>query len=568
VNILGINYFFHDTSACLLSDGQLLTAHEEERFSRVKHTWEFPVLAIHRCFADTGLEPNDIDYIAVSIKPSLNWVDKVRHGLAKPSRIPPFAKQEIWHGVNRQRSLKQWYRATWPQSASRPEIVFVPHHLTHAMGSFLVSPYDSAAVLSIDGSGEWATSLLGWGKGRQMDVLTESFFPDSLGSFYEAATQFCGFRPNYDEGKTMGLAPYGDSTRFYDDVASLVSVGPAGRIRMDRDHFSFADGGHQRFSPRFVERFGKPRHRDEPLETRHIDVAAAFQRVLEEKALDLCRILHERTGERHLVLSGGVALNSVMNGRIVRESPFEDIYVMPGAGDNGTCIGAAFHVWHSRLGRERTYVHDDPYLGSAYDDEAIKTVLDRAKLNYVRSADIAADTARHIAAGQIVGWFQGRMEFGPRALGGRSILADPTRANMKDKINAEVKHREAFRPFAPSVAEEDRDRFFDLPVNAPFMLKVCDVRAENRCRLPAITHVDGSARLQTVSSRTNPLYHRLLKNVEQLRGIPVVLNTSFNVMGEPIVESPLDAVRCFYSTGIDVLAIGNFVVTKSDPGRG
>ena len=384
----------------------------------------------------------------------------------------------------------------------------------------------------------------------------------SLGSFYEAATEFCGFRPNYDEGKTMGLAPYGDPTTFGREVADMLRIDEEGGIHVDLSYFSFAFQGWQRCGPKFYEVFGPPRMPGQEFSDRHRDVAAAFQHVLEARVLELCSILHARTGCKHVVLGGGVALNSVVNGRIVRESPFEDVYVMPGAGDNGTCIGAAAYVEHVTLDNPRVEVHDDPYVGRAYSSDEIEAALRSSLLPVERCDDVTAVAARWLHEGQILAWFQGRMEFGPRSLGNRTILADPTRAEMKDVLNARVKHREPFRPFAPAVLAEHASEFFVTDVDAPFMLKVCPVRPERRKCLPAVTHADGSARVQTVHHRLNPRFHALIREFHALSGVPVVLNTSFNVMGEPIVESPLQAIRCFFSTGLDALVLGDYLVRK------
>jgi carbamoyltransferase len=360
----------------------------------------------------------------------------------------------------------------------------------------------------------------------------------------------------------MGLAPFGDADRFFAEMDRIVSVDGVGQVRIDQSYFRYQNWGAERFGPKYLEAFGEPRQGSSAIETRHRDVAAAAQRVLEERMLEMCRILERRSSAKHLVVSGGVALNSVMNGRILRETRFEDLYVMPAAGDNGTSIGAAYYVYNHVLRRPDRYHHSNPFLGPEYSNEEIESLLRECKLRYERSERIETDAAALLREGKIVGWFQGRMEIGPRALGNRSILADPTLPNMKDKINAEVKHREAFRPFAPSATAECRSRYFEIEVEAPFMLKVCQVRPEYRDKLPAITHVDGSARLQTVRRETNPRYHRLLEEFGKLSGIPVVLNTSFNIMGEPVVESPVQAIRCFASTGLDVLAIGDFIVHK------
>jgi len=559
--ILGLNTWFHDTSACLVVDGRLVVALEEERFSRDKHTRAFPERAVARCLEHAGLAPGDVDHVAVSISPTRRWATKTLYALRAPHRAAPFVRHELIGGIMKRRRLRRWLAETWPDGAA-PPVHFVEHHRAHAAGSFFVSPYEEAAILSLDGSGEWASAWLGHGQGGRATKLLESEFPHSLGSVYEAVTEFCGFRPNYDEGKTMGLAPLGDPGRFIDAARRTVCVDDAGRLHVDLSWFDYQYWGHRRCGRRFLETFGTPRPFGGPFEPHHADVAAAFQLRLEECALAMAAILKERTRARHLVVAGGVALNSVMNGRLLREAGFEDLYVMPAAGDGGTAIGAAYCVLHDTLGAPRAAVHDDPFVGTAHAEEDIEKLLIRAKLEHVRSDDIARDTAALLERGLIVGWFQGRMEIGPRALGARSILANPAYPDMKDKINAEVKLREAYRPFAPSATVEAAGSFFDIDVEAPFMLKVCQVREGGRDLLPAITHVDGSARLQTVRRETAPLYHALIEQLGRRTGVPVVLNTSFNIQGEPVVESPVDAIRCFFSTGLDALAIGPFLVTK------
>ncbi|MEW6332686.1 MAG: carbamoyltransferase C-terminal domain-containing protein [Thermodesulfobacteriota bacterium] len=566
--ILGINHFFHDSSACLVADGKLVVMLEEERFTRRKHTGEFPLQAIDQCLKLAGIAAGDIDHVAVSIKPTKDWAARLVYGLAHLSHAKTFARHEFWYAWLKQRGLRSWYRETFGHRPLKPPIHFVPHHAAHAAGSFLASPYEEAAILSLDGSGERATSFLGSGRGLDVECFHESHFPMSLGSFYEAATEFCGFRPNYDEGKTMGLAPFGDPQVYGRQVGEIAHVAADGSIRIDLSYFSYQFWGHQRCADKFHQTFGRPRLRDEPFADNHHNVAAAFQDRLEECALALCRVLRGRTRARHLVIAGGVSLNSVMNGRILREAGFDDIYVMPAAGDNGTSIGAALYVYHSRLRHPRVAVHDDPYLGTRYGDESIERELRQSKLPYTRHDDIAAVAARLLAEGNILGWLQGRMEIGPRALGNRSIFANPVLPDMKDKINAEVKHREAYRPFAPSTPVEWKDRYFDIKGESPFMLKVCDVLPQMKRTIPAVTHVDGTARLHTVDKRVNPLFHDLLTQFGTMTQVPVLLNTSFNIQGEPIIESPLQAIRCFYSTGLDYLVMGSYLLGKrpSPPG--
>lgn len=558
--ILGLNYYFHDSTACIIKDGKLLAAIEEERLNRDKHTQAFPELAIKRCLDISGLSFNDIDHIAVSIKPETHWFKKVLFVLKRPKLLMPFFGHHVVNAYAKQRRFKIWYTKTFKQN--KPEVHFIEHHLTHVAGSFFVSPYKKAALLGIDGSGEWATTWLGHGKDNTVEKISESFFPDSLGSFYETVTQFCGFKPNYDEGKTMGLAPMGDPSIFEAEVNKMVTVTKSGQIKIDLSYFNYQHLIKALYSKKFISIFGQPRKSDGDFEDRHVNAAAAFQRVLENKVLEICHFLHDKTKADYLVISGGVSLNSVMNGRIVRETPFKDVYVMPAAGDNGTALGAAYYLYNGILKAERNFVHDNPYVGTTYTDEDIKSVIDGAKLKATKYEDITEKAASLLADGKIIGWFQGAMEIGPRALGSRSILANPAFPDMKDKINAEVKHREAYRPFAPSALVESYQDYFDLEVKAPFMLKVCNVRKDKQDVIPAVTHVDGSARLQTVEKTTHPLYHKLIHTLGEKTGVPVVLNTSFNIQGEPVVESPKDALRCFYSTGLDALVIGNYVLTK------
>ena len=561
MKILGINYFFHDSSACIVDDGELVVALEEERFSRSKHTTLFPHAAIARCLEVAGCGYEDIDHVAVSINPTKDWHKKVLYGLKLGHRMWPFVKHELIRAVRKQVNFNAWYKEHWP-AGKGPTVHNVDHHLSHIAGSFFISPYDRAALLSIDGSGEWSTTWMGETDGRNFTCYSESEFPNSLGSFYEAATQFCGFRPNYDEGKTMGLAPFGDPERFYSTMAQMIEIGPKGEVKMDLSWFNYQTLAHWRLGDKYVQAFGRPRQDGEPIEKHHEDVAAAAQRVLEDRVLEMCRILERESSADYLVISGGVSLNSVMNGRILRETRFKDVYVMPAAGDNGTCIGAAYYVYNHKLGATRRYSHNNPYLGTEYSDEFIERTLKQCKLPYEKLEDASTTAARLLGEGKIIGWFQGRMEIGPRALGSRSILANPTLPDMKAKINAEVKHREAYRPFAPSATVECSKEYFDIDVEAPFMLKVCDVRPDKRELLPAITHVDGSARLHTVRAETSPRYHKLIDELGGITGVPVVLNTSFNIMGEPVVESPLQAIRCFFSTGLDALVIGDFLVRK------
>lgn len=562
MNILGLNYIFHDTSACIVSDGDLVVAVEEERLTREKHTAAFPHQAITACLRQAKLSLSDIDHVAVSVQPEKMLSEKLAYAARLKDAARPFLAYEFDRPEARHITFWTWIQDSWPGGRAAPEVSFIEHHVAHAVGSYFVSPWEEAALLSVDGWGEWTTTWLGAATGLQIHKVTESVFPHSLGLFYSAATQFCGFRPNYDEGKTMGLAPAGDATRFYRDVNSMVEITPVGQVHLDMSWFAFDALEEGLCAEKLHDRFGAPRRKRGPIEQHHKDVAAAFQRVLEEKVLALCNILEKSTDAEHLVIAGGVALNSVTNGRLIRETRFRDLYVMPGAGDNGTCIGAAYALYNGRLKQRKRYHHNDPYIGTEYSDEEIRRTLTECKVSHRRCADVCRETAALLHAGRIVGWFQGRMEFGARSLGNRSILANPSIPDMKDRINSQVKHRESFRPFAPSVPVEDCRSYFDIRVDSPFMLKVCPVREHRRRDIPAVTHVDGSARVQTVQSTVNGRYHELLTRFGELSGHPVLLNTSFNVMDEPIVESPLDAIRCFFSTGLDDLVIGDYLISK------
>ncbi|WP_205511037.1 carbamoyltransferase family protein [Longitalea arenae] len=565
MNILGINFYYHDSTACIVSDGALVVAIEEERLTRKKHTVDFPVQAINKCMEAARLTPADIDYIAVSVDPALCLGKKLFYGMKNLSHGRKFIWQELMMNLFwKRKRLKNWYGSFF-KNAHKPPVHFIPHHLSHVVGTFLISPYESAALLSVDGSGEWATTFMGKAKDCNYTCFRQDYFPMSLGSVYEAVTQFCGFIPNYDEGKTMGLAPLGNPQKFYDKVSKTFWINDDLSIGVDLSYFKYQYYSPVRYSSKFVEVFGKPRNKDKraPFEQHHLDIAAAFQLHLEECMLTLTRGLHKKTGEDYLVLAGGVALNSVANGRIVRESGFKDIYLMPAAGDNGTALGAAYYLYNCILKNKRGFVHTDPYVGPGYSNKEIEIIIKSCKLSANYYFNIEEKTAEILNEGKIVGWYQGGMEIGPRSLGNRSILANPTLKHMKDKVNAEVKHREAFRPFAPSCPIEDVPKYFEQHVADPFMLKVCNVLPDKREVVPAITHVDGTARLQTIHSETNNRFHTLLKEFEKLSGVPVLLNTSFNVMGEPIVESPYDAIRCFFTTGLDVLVLGNFIIEKN-----
>jgi carbamoyltransferase len=446
----------------------------------------------------------------------------------------------------------------------KTQLHFMEHHPAHAASAFLVSPFDRAAILSVDYVGEFASTWLGIGEGTQIRRIESSNYPNSLGVFYSAITDYLGFLRASDEYKVMGLASYGQP-EYYEDIKRIIRPQADGWYNIDLDYLvSHYQPGPRSgyFSPKFLATFGPARKKGEPIEDRHMNLAASVQKVLEDTVLGLARRLYEKTDIRQLCLAGGVALNCSMNGRLRREGPFEDIYIQPAAGDDGIAIGAAFQLYHAATGAKRGFELRDAKLGPEYSDADIARVLDLAKIKYESPADVEQRTAELLAEGKIVGWFQGRMEFGPRALGSRSILADPTRPEMKDLLNKYVKHREEFRPFAPSCLEEHAGEYFEDCRYSPFMLFVYPVKPEMQDRVPAITHIDGTARVQTVSKDVAPRYHRMISEFAKLRGVPMVLNTSFNVMGEPIVNTPTDALRCFFSTGMDALVMGNCVVVK------
>ena len=558
--ILGLNAYHGDAAAALVVDGELVAAAEEERFSRIKHCAGFPAEAARWCLAEAGVEPGDVDHVAVSRDPRANLRPKLLRALRTRPRYVK-ARLEIARRVGDIQGELE--RALG--SAVRGELHNVEHHQAHAASSFFVSPFEEAAILSVDGFGDFASTLLAAGRGNRFEVLDRVLFPHSLGIFYTAITQWLGFPKYGDEGKVMGLAPYGDPERHLERMRELVRLD--GLFELGLGYFShpregvdltWAEGGPtigRLYSERLVQAFGEPR-RDE-------DVAAALQAVLEEAYLHLVRELKRRTRQPNLCLAGGVALNAVANGRIRPEAGFDGLFVQPAAGDSGTAIGAAYWVWNQRLGGPRGYVMEHAYAGPEYSEEECAAAARAAGLEPERLDDdrLFAETARRIADGEVVGWFQGRMEFGPRALGNRSIVVDPRRAQMKDVLNARIKHREPFRPFAPSILAEATGEWFEQDYPSPFMVLVYKTRPEKRAEIPAVNHVDDTGRLQTVEQRVSPRYHRLIAEFGRLTGVPGVLNTSFNE-NEPIVMSPEHAVETFTKTRMDVLVLGNLLISR------
>jgi carbamoyltransferase len=558
--ILGLNAFHGDAAAALVVDGKLVAAAEEERFNRVKHCAGFPKLAARWCLEDAGLEPGDLDHVAVSRNPRANLWPK----LLRAVRTRPRYVRARLENAARIRDIRgELERALDAQVTAN--LHSVEHHQAHAASTFFVSPFEEAAILSVDGFGDFASTLLAVGRGNRFEVLDRVLFPHSLGIYYTAVTQWLGFPKYGDEGKVMGLAPYGDPNRHLERMRELVRLD--GLFELGLGYFTHPREGvdltwaagtptiGRLYSERLVEAFGESKP-DE-------NVAAALQAVLEGAYLHLVRELERRTGLSNICLAGGVALNAVANGRIRPETGFDGIYVQPAAGDSGTAVGAAYWVWNHHLGRPREFVMEHAYTGPEYSDEECAAAARAAGFEPERLDDerLFPEVARAIEAGDVVGWFQGRTEFGPRALGNRSIVVDPRRMEMKDVLNARIKHREPFRPFAPSILDQATGNWFDQSYPSPFMVLVYNVRPDKRELIPAVTHVDGTGRLQTVEESVNPRYHRLIREFERLTGVPVVLNTSFNEQ-EPIVMTPDHALETFAKTRMDVLVLGNYVVRR------
>ena len=590
MNILGISAFYHDSAAALVRDGKIIAAAQEERFTRKKHDSNFPVNAVRYCLAEGGVQPGQLDAVAFYDKP-INKFARILEtymGVAPKGlqsfmmALPLWLKQKLWIPPEIETALE---KAGIPMP---PEILFPEHHESHAGSAFYPSPFQSAAILTVDGVGEWATSTIGHGQGNKVEVLQELRFPHSLGLLYSAFTYFTGFKVNSGEYKLMGLAPYGRPTYVNVIREKLLDLRADGSFRLNLDYFGYLDGLTMT-NNRFAELFGGPaRKAESDLTQREMDIAASIQVVTEDIVLNMARHARALTGEKYLCLAGGVALNCVANGRLLRENIFEDIWIQPAAGDAGGALGCALIAWHQVQGNPRTADnrHDQmngAYLGPDIPDDETEAFL-KAKgypAAKMAPADWAPAIAKLIAEENVIGLCQGRMEFGPRALGGRSIIGDARSPKMQSIMNLKIKYRESFRPFAPSCLEEKVSEYFELDRPSPYMLLVAQVRKERciglegadqlaarerinqvRSDIPAITHVDYSARVQTVSRETSPRYYDILKSFEQLTGCGVIINTSFNVRGEPIVCTPEDAYRCFMRTEMDYLVLGSFILDK------
>ncbi|MFQ5903153.1 MAG: carbamoyltransferase [Candidatus Binatia bacterium] len=592
MNILGISCYFHDAAAALLCDGQLVAAAEEERFTRKKHDYEFPQHAIDFCLRVSGVRAADLDYVVFFEKPFIKFERLLLSSMQTFPRSHHVFREAMitWLGD------KLWIKHLIQKRLGVPpsKILFSEHHLSHAASSFFCSPFEEAAILTVDGVGEWTTASLGIGRGTEIKLLKEIRFPHSLGLLYSAFTAFLGFEVNEGEYKVMGMAPFG-TARYVDKVYKLIRFGSDGSFELNMDYFSFHCSTEKTFDGKFVELFGPPRDPKALFFTSttdypsyfgekpsnygalgkqnqyYADVAASIQTVTEEALLHMARSAHKETGMKRLCMAGGVALNSVANGRILRETPIEELYVQPAAGDGGGAIGAALYAYHMVLGKPRRFIMDHAYWGEEHSAGEVEQFLNEGGIRYRRLDDeekLIAFVVDRLQDGKVLGWSQGRFEWGPRALGHRSILADPRRADMKDLVNVKIKFREPFRPFAPSVLAERAEEYFVLPgaarhYPARFMLYVVDVQEEKRDIIPAITHVDGTGRLQTVQKDVSPKYYRLIEAFGQATGVPLVLNTSFNLKGEPIVNTPREAFHTFTQSEMDVLVLGDYIIEKT-----
>ena len=596
MRILGISAYYHDSAAALIEDGHIIAAAQEERFSRKKHDARFPRNAIGYCLAERGIQLADVEYVAFYDKPFLKFERLLETYLAFAPRgftlfrmaVPVWLREKLFQ----KHLLGTELCAYDPQFDPQARLKFSEHHFSHAASAFYASPFDEAVVLTMDGVGEWATTSVALGCGEDLDVVKELHFPHSLGLLYSAFTYYTGFKVNSGEYKVMGLAPYGEPKYVDRILANLIDLKRDGSFRLDQDYFNYCTGLTMT-NGRFDALFGQPaRKPGQKLTQFHMDIAASIQAVTQDVVLRMTRALAAETGVRNLCLAGGVALNCVANGKILRDKSFSDIWIQPAAGDAGGAVGAALGVYHKDLRRPRLRLNGGvdamrgSYLGPRFAQAEVERRLRAAGATFtaMRDDELLDATVDALVAEKAVGWFQGRMEFGPRALGARSILGDPRSPTMQKTLNLRVKYRESFRPFAPSVLREDVGEWFELDSDSPYMLQVADVKKDRRREMtaeerrlfgieqlnvprsdiPAVTHVDYSARIQTVHRETNPRYHALLSRFKARTGCPVLVNTSFNVRGEPIVGSPEDAFRCFMGSDIEVLAIENCFLRKED----
>ncbi|WP_081662761.1 carbamoyltransferase C-terminal domain-containing protein [Thermithiobacillus tepidarius DSM 3134] len=584
--VLGINAYHGDAAACLIQDGKLIAAAEEERFRRIKHWAGFPSEAIRYCLDEAGIKLDQVDHVAINRDPKANIWKKLSFTLAKR---PDFGLvRDRIKNAREWASIEEELGRAFPGERFRGQVHNIEHHMAHLASAFLVSPFEEAVAVSVDGFGDFASAAWGVGRGSEITVEDKVYFPHSLGIFYQALTQYLGF-PHYgDEYKVMGLAPYGQP-RYMDEMRRIVALQDDGSFRLNLDYFRHhkekveyewengipAVG--RLFTPALEELLGKARDKSDELTQKHKDIARSVQAMYEEAFFHLLNTLHRRHGLDAVTLAGGCAMNSVANGKVYRNTPFKKVYIQSAAGDAGGAIGAAFVVWHQVSQDPARFVMDHAYWGPQFSDDAVGELVagkqqaladERCSVERVQDeAELCRRTAQAIAEGKVVGWFQGRMEWGPRALGNRSIVCDPRRADMKDILNLKIKRRESFRPFAPSILREAVPAWFETDDDVPFMMQVYQIREDKRPEIPAVTHVDGSGRLQTVYADTNPRYHRLIKSFEELTGVPIVLNTSFNE-NEPVVCRPMEALDCFLRTKMDVLVLGDTFISRREAAEG
>jgi carbamoyltransferase len=591
VHILGISCYYHDAAAALLRDGQLVAAAEEERFTRKKHDYDFPKQAIQFCLDSAGINGRDLDYVVFFEKP-FRKLDRILATVLQtyPQSWKVFRESMITWVID-----KLWVASTLEAELgiSKDKVLFSEHHLSHAASAFLCSPFEESAILTVDGVGEWVTATTGVGKGTDIKLTQQMDFPHSIGLLYSAFTAFLGFEVNEGEYKVMGMAPYGQP-RYVDKVWKTVRQNQDGSFTLNMDYFCFHHSTSQTFSKRFVELFGDPRppkmlfftegtgfpkYFGEPpanlkelsdINQHYADIAASIQRVTEDLLVGMAKNLHQRTGQKQLCVAGGVGLNSVANTRMLRESGFEQLYVQPAAGDGGGALGAALWAYNTLLGKPREFRMDHAYWGRSYSSGEVGDFLTQNNIRHQvieKEEELLDQVVERLMQGKVIGWFQGRFEWGPRALGARSIIADPRNPDMKDIVNAKIKFREPYRPFAPSILAECAEAYFDLPgaakhYPARYMLYVVPVKECKKEILPAITHVDGTGRLQTVFRDQSPRYYGLIERFGQATGVPVVLNTSFNLKGEPVVTTPANAFNTFSKSEMDCLVLGNTLVEK------
>jgi len=568
--ILGISCFYHDASAALLKDGELVAAAQEERFTRKKHDTSFPINAINYCLKSQNLTIKDIDYIGFYEKPLLKFERFLYQHLEHFPKSYKVFLSSVPSWINEKLRILKTIKK---KLKYKRNVFFIEHHLSHA-ASFLLSPFKKAAILTVDGVGEWTTTAYGVGEINNIKLMKEIKFPSSLGLLYSTITAYLGFSVNNSEYKVMGLSPYGDMTKtnpYYEKLKQIIDIKEDGSYALDMNYFIYCYKNKMP-SKKLCKLLGGPiRNPNEELTQRHKDIAAALQLITEEIMFKMLINIHKTTKCDNLVISGGVGLNSVCNGKILKNTPFKRIWAQPDPGDGGTSVGVAFYIYNSILNKERNFILKDAYLGPNFSNDQIKHFLDKNNIKYSYFKDekeLVKKTAKLIYENNVIGWFQGGMEWGPRALGARSILSNPCNPNMQQILNLKVKHREKFRPFAPVVCDKEASKYFDcdkpIPEPTDFMLMVYPVKKKWRKKIPSVTHVDGSGRLQSIRYSQNPLYYNLIEEFGKLSGIPILINTSFNIRGEPIVCIPKDAYKCMMGTEIDFLIIGNFIIKRGD----